>query len=755
MKKLIIYIIVTLSLGLIPAWLQYGGFNLVGDFLTQQIPFIIETKRMLSSGAPFWSWNTYFGDNFLADYSFYTLTSPFVWINCLFPIEYLYQSITLTLFLKVIVLGILSRYYLLKIGISSINSNIGALLFVFCSYNITNIFYYHFFEPEISFVFLLIAIEKYISKEKYAAVLLFFASFFVLFTNFYFAPCSLITATIYFFIRQLEKKKDYGFKYFYLAIPIVCLGLLAASFVIIPTIVHLQGGERMGVSFLSGYNPTERIYALLFPKFCDGKVPLIDSSPHTSTAGFIPIFGILPVILYGLKKKDSYLYTTIILILLYITPFNGIFSIFTNPDYARWVYTLSFFIIIITVKFLNDNEIFYKKKVYCYICICALFLFIRYLIPITKRIINKETLIRIDYTYLLFVFILFFLSCHLLLFCCKHRKYIIISIISLSVVSLAISFFFRSDLFYNRIDKQYEKMGIYDIYIKNNTFPYQTKSNNYRTDFLSRPYSICYQNMGLLKNCPSVDSFHSIKNKNILSLYKTTENRLDVPKIKTNKDCNTTSFDCLMSVKEIIKYNDTFSNIKLTVPCDLVEENKSYNRYLTKYYIPFGFTYDTFIYQEDIDKEIDSLPRKDIPSYMLQSIAIKEKDSQLLGKYLQKADITEVTNLDSIVDKRNQVTAYDMNWTTKGFDCYINMDRNNVVFFSVPSDSGFEAKVDGKKTHIFSVNCGLSGIIVPYGIHSIEFSYFTPGLIAGIIISFFSILLFLVYNYFIFSKLYN
>ena len=102
MKKLITYIIVITFIGILPSLLQYGAFMSYGDFANQQIPFIIETKRMFASGAPWWSWNTYFGDNFIGAYSFYTITSPFVWINCLFPYEYIIESITFTLFLKMI-----------------------------------------------------------------------------------------------------------------------------------------------------------------------------------------------------------------------------------------------------------------------------------------------------------------------------------------------------------------------------------------------------------------------------------------------------------------------------------------------------------------------------------------------------------------------------------------------------------------------------------------------------------------------------
>ena len=49
-------------LSLLPAILPYGGrFVTRGDYLEQQIPFILETRRVLLSGTPYWSWNTFLG----------------------------------------------------------------------------------------------------------------------------------------------------------------------------------------------------------------------------------------------------------------------------------------------------------------------------------------------------------------------------------------------------------------------------------------------------------------------------------------------------------------------------------------------------------------------------------------------------------------------------------------------------------------------------------------------------------------------
>ena len=64
----------------LPVLLTQGGRVLLrGDFVTQQIPFMLEAKRCLLSGTPFWSWNTFLGANFIGTYSFYVYGSPFFW----------------------------------------------------------------------------------------------------------------------------------------------------------------------------------------------------------------------------------------------------------------------------------------------------------------------------------------------------------------------------------------------------------------------------------------------------------------------------------------------------------------------------------------------------------------------------------------------------------------------------------------------------------------------------------------------------
>ena len=58
-------------LALTPATLPYGGrFVTRGDFIEQQLPFILETRRILRSGLNSYSFNTFLGAPAVGSYAF-------------------------------------------------------------------------------------------------------------------------------------------------------------------------------------------------------------------------------------------------------------------------------------------------------------------------------------------------------------------------------------------------------------------------------------------------------------------------------------------------------------------------------------------------------------------------------------------------------------------------------------------------------------------------------------------------------------
>lgn len=245
MKRYIILIIITVIVGALPLFIQYGDYVLMDDYFRQEIPFIMETKRMFLSGFPFWSWNTFFGDNFIGGYGFYTLTSPFVWLNCLFPYSWLLKTLFLTLILKYICAFLTARLYLRKMSVSVEASSIGGLLYAFSSYAISNSFYYHFFEPMIVFPLLLLAVERFLNKDAYCKVTLMLVSFLVVFINYYFAVCSFVAAAMYVFCRVLfsGKLRQY-LSCVPLGILLILAGILLDGALLVPIALHLVGGGK-------------------------------------------------------------------------------------------------------------------------------------------------------------------------------------------------------------------------------------------------------------------------------------------------------------------------------------------------------------------------------------------------------------------------------------------------------------------------------------------------------------------------------
>ena len=68
---------------------------------------------------------------------------------------------------------------------------------------------------------------------------------------------------------------------------------------------------------------------------------------------------------------------------------------------------------------------------------------------------------------------------------------------------------------------------------------------------------------------------------------------------------------------------------------------------------------------------------------------------------------------------------------SRGFTSEIDLNRENLVFYSIPYDEGWSATVDGEPAQIEKVNVGFMAVRVPEGEHTIRFDYNTPGLSTG------------------------
>lgn len=67
--------------------------------------------------------------------------------------------------------------------------------------------------------------------------------------------------------------------------------------------------------------------------------------------------------------------------------------------------------------------------------------------------------------------------------------------------------------------------------------------------------------------------------------------------------------------------------------------------------------------------------------------------------------------------------------------------KAGVAFFSIPYDRGWSVLVDGKQVKTICANVGFLAIPIYAGQHEIEFTYMTPGLRLGILISFIAVVI--------------
>lgn len=769
MKKYILLIILTVVAGALPLFLQYGGYLMRTDYATQEIPFIMETKRMLSSGAPWWSWNTYYGDNFWGSYGFYTLTSPFVWLLCLLPYGWIVKGCFVALVLKYICAFLTSRLFLRKMDVSGETASIGGLLYAFSSFTISNSFYFHFFEPLIVFPLLLVAVERFLRRERLGCTALLLAAFLTAFINYYFSVCSFIAAAIYVFCRLLFSEMRREWRRVPLGLLLVLMGIAMDAVVLLPTAMQLAGGPRTNGHIMSGLDHSafhffvERIRVLVMPQILEEPTPLFKGTAWNSQSVCLPLFGMFAALLYCWRNKKDWIVALLVLsLLILLTPLNTGFSGFTNPNYTRWAYALCLFLALASCRWLDGNPAIPAKQVGLY-ALCVTVIFSGALLY--GRVHNPN---NVPFIQLSAYAIVALVNLALLWLWARKKSTSVLAVCICVCVAAQMAAFhaLHSEVYFETNESKDiahhfggsrdDMAGLIKPYLVDNRPKRRDGNMEYRTANLCR-----YSNMVLLAGRPDVQGFNSVQNNAVRRLMFVTDtlnfvaNRA-VPRI------NVRSFYALMSVKEIIIYSGpqaNFDDIKNSLNLTEKSHGAGYTLYSNADYLPMGFTYDSYIGEAMIDTLNARKPKPDVPLQMLANLAVPREEEAFFAKHLRRGKLLEDAatgelarasrkkdsdalastgsgdTLDSLVSARRKCVASSFIGTTTGFTSTITLPREDIVFYSVPADKGFTAYIDGRETDIHSCNLGLSAVLVPRGTHAVEFRFLPRGLKAGASVS--------------------
>ncbi len=466
----------------------------------------------------------------------------------------------------------------------------------------------------------------------------------------------------------------------------------------------------------------ERLRTLFMPQVLEERTALFQGTGFHSCSATLPVVGILLAMLYCWKNKRNWI-TVLVLIALvsFLTPLNSAFSLFTNPNYTRWAYALTLFLILASVKWMDNlqkgSAISVKAwAIYGFLAVCA-FAFSLSRGEGLETAANKCQFI----SYILMLLVSLALLLVYGLSRCS-QKVLLYGILVCAGMEMMLFNFLRSDIgFYYSQDK--DRKDIVRPYLTDSKL---TRNDNaaimrYRTAFEGR-----YPNMGLLTNTPSVSTFHSVLNANLYQFVTIADTAMvEFPNTFVAKNYKR-PFYALMSVKEIEKYH-----------------GKGFIKETNKDYIPMGFTYDAYLLESKVDSLLAMSPKPDVPLVLLSSMIVPDEEKTLFSKYLVCGKIDLQANVDSVVAKRKAIASLNFEGNTQGFVSKVNLSRKNFVFYSVPADKGFSAYVDGKETKIHKVNLGLSAVLVPKGLHEVRFTFVPRGLKEGAVISLITLLLML------------
>ena len=737
-----------------------GYFLFYGDFNVQQIPFYQLCHDAVRNGNFGWNQYTDLGVNFIGSYSFYLLGSPFFWLTIPFPnwmVPYLMGPL---LILKFAFAALTAYLFIRRFTRTPEAARLGGILYAFCGFSVYNIFFNHFHEAIIVFPLLLLSLELFITENRRGFFA--FCVFLSATVNYFFFYGMVVFVIIYFIIRLTSKSVKLPFGRFLALAFEAVIGLLMSAAILLPTVICVLGVERTS-EFLTGWNAImygkEQIYlnvieCFFFPPDLPARPVFFPDAnvKWSSLGGWLPVFSMTGVFAYCGAKKGNWLKRVICTSFVFsmFPILNSAFSLFNTAYYARWFFMPILLMALATVMALEDREVEWNSAFRWVGFITLAFTLVIGFFP--QETTEGEYAFGIFNNNTSSTFVTrFWVTCA-------------IAIVSLLVALLLVKGYKRKDAaFFNTAlcfvcvasiiygvvfignGKQHsynEKLVMIDSLIEG-----EMELNGDKDRFRIDAYD-CVDNTGMFLGYSSVNAFHSIVPSSVVDFYNYIGEERSVA---SRPSTDNYALRNLLSVKYVVNLlnEDPFEDN----PSHTVMPGYAYSGiqsghkiYENTNYVPMGFTYDTYMTKEYCDSQSEHLRA----SLMLKAVLLDEKQVE---KYSDRLSILNTEGYFAFDDnelaadctKLAQNSAKNFAYTDTGFKAQIDADKDTLAFFSVPFEAGWSATVNGKKVDIEKVNVGFMAVPVNAGQNKIKFTYTTPGLYNGIIITLGSTLIFIIY----------
>ena len=757
----------TAALIFLPFQIVDGGFfHYAGDFNGQQIGFYHYMNGFVKGqGYPdgltsvngqqlptnTFSWATDLGSGVMNAYSFYLFGSPFFWLSTLFPQSWIPYLMCPLLVLKFAVAGGGAYLYLRRYVHNLDYAVIGACLYSFSGFGIYNIFFNHFIDVLALFPWMLWALDECIYSRRRGLFAFFVAV--NLLNNYFFFVGQVVFLFIYFICKVTTGEIKLTPKLFGTLAFESLLGVAMGCLLVWPAFLSLLQNPRTvdlssGWGFLT-YSKVQQYLAILFSWLLPPDSPYIVSIwsegtiKWTSMTAYLPLCSLAGVLAYWRARKgDSQKRIIAVCAVCALVPvLNSAFYAFNSSYYARWYYMPVLILAAMTISAWEDTEVELERPIGVVAWLMIVTLAFA-LVPVN----NGEDgwslgVLENPGQYLA---VLGFGLVGLVVYRWlvrdrenqkQFRQRMLAAVLAFSClfgcVHIAIGKFGQWNYDSDLVEQYQASVALKDA------FP----EGDWRVDTYN-----AHDNLGLWMDKSCMQFFDSTVAPSILRFYTSLGLTRDV---RSNPDVYYYALRGLLSVRFTVMPEDERSNFEEAAGAgwtyyDTVEGMALYEN---DNYLPMGFTYDYYVNADSLE----SMTTQDASCLLLRALALSEEDIARYGQYLTPAPDSELQDYSyeryvQDVAARRETACSDFMMTNSGFSAEIQLDRDNLVFFSVPYDDGFTAYVNGQETEILEVDNGLMAVLCPAGWNTIDFVYSPAGLKLSRTVTMIAIPVWLVYT---------
>ena len=777
-------------------WIKTGSpvFLYYGDYNVQQIPFYEHCVRMVHEGNFGWDWLTDLGSNFIGSYSYYLLGSPFFWLMCLFPASWAPYLMAPIYMLKFATAAVIAYAYLKRFVKNKDYAVIGALLYAFSGFQIYNIFFNQFHEVVAFFPLLLIGMEELVQNNRRGQFALAVAINCMM--NYFMFAGQVAFCIMYFMFRCTKRSFRINLKNFLCLAVEAVLGVLIGSVLFLPACLAILDNPRLGggyegwrmLFYMHSVDGEQTLYteryvhiieSYFFPPDIPSRVNFAygHNERWASNAIWLPLFGMSGVFSYIAARKRSWLsYFSVFLMLCSVVPLlNSSFFLLNSSYYARWNYMMILMFCVATVIALEDRRISFKRGLIANAVACAVIA-----LPIGLRWYQESEgsdweLGTMPYAdrFWLYVAIAFgsLIALHFITKYLRGRKTRVTVSVSETPGKRVVRCIERS-VFVNGVliavcvvTVLYAVLHVFhgkchswssDFLVDqaiNGEVELPEEDGFYRIDFYRKEgrFTNVFDNLGLFWQIPSVENFHTVVPATIMEFYQANGISRSVGSRVESKYYG---FKSLLSVKySFIPTSDTKKHD--TVGFEYFDTQNGFDIYENQYYLGMGFAFDQFMVESDYEKIAKSqrhilfnkylvVPDEQAEYYATFMERVYNASNAPDGAPVRETALNKDTYFAAVEERRNYVCD-SFDYDSYGFHATISLDAPGMVFFSVPYDDGWSATVNGAPVTVEKVDYGFVAVRADAGDSEIVFSYRTPGLAAGALLSLAGVLLLLLY----------